>query len=106
MFKILLLITMVKKKFFPGIAVCQKPNYDTELVICYDFEERLYSFNFSDFHNSILKLLLVTPVDFIGKRIRQSFTNDEKNNIWLEQGIAISKELSNSSDFIVNFFDN
>ena len=58
--------------------LCQKPNSDTELVIRYDCEDRL----------------------------RQRFTNDEENDIWWEQGIVISKELSNSSDFMVNFFDN
>ena len=58
--------------------LCQKPNSDTELVIRYDCEDRL----------------------------RQRFTNDEENDIWWEQGIVISKELSKSSDFIVNFFDN
>ena len=58
--------------------LCQKPNSDTELVIRYDCEDRL----------------------------RQRFTNDEENDIWWEQGIVINKDLSNSSDFIVNFFDN
>ena len=32
------------EKFFPGDAVCQKPNFDTELVIRYDCEDRLYIF--------------------------------------------------------------
>ena len=97
---------MVKKNFFPDAMVCRKPNSDTELVIHYDCEDRLYSFNFSDFQNSIVKLLPVAHADIIGKRIRQRFTNDEENDIWWEQGIVISKDLRNSSDFIVNFFDN
>ena len=67
----------MKKKFFPGVVVCQNSN--TELVIRYNCEERLFSFNFPDFHNSIAKLLPVTPADFIAKRIRQRF---EKNDIW------------------------
>ena len=95
-----------EEKFFPGVVVCQKPNSYTELVIRYDCEDRLYSFNLSDFQNSIVNLLPVTTADFIGKRVRQRFTNDEENDIWWEQGIVISKDLSNSSDFIVNFFDN
>ena len=95
-----------EEKIFPGVVVCQKPNSDTELVICYDCEDILYFFNFSDFQNSVVKLLPVTHADFIGKRIRQRFTNDEENDIWWEQGIVTSKDLSNSSDFIVNFFDN
>ena len=97
---------MVKKIFFPGVVVCEKPNSDTKLVIHYDCEDRLYSLNFSDFQNSVVKLLPVTSANFIGKRIRQRFTNDEENNIWWEQGIEINKDLSNSSDFIVNLFDN
>ena len=86
--------------------VCQKPNSDTELVIRYDSGDRLYFFNFYDFQNSVVKLLPVTHADFICKRIRQRFTNDEENDIWWEQGIVISKDSSNSSDFIVIFFDN
>ena len=97
--------SLEEKKFFPGIVVCQKPNSDNELVIRCDCEDRLYSFNFSDFQNSVVKLLPVTHADFIGKGIRQKFTNDEENDIWWEQGIVISKDLSNSSDFIVNFFN-
>ena len=91
---------------FPGIVVCQKPKSDTELVIHYDCEDRLYSFDFSDFQNSVVKLRPVTHADFIGKRIRQRFTNDEENDILWKQRIMISEDLSNSSDFIVNFFDN
>ena len=83
---------MVKKKI-PGIVVCQKPNSDTELVIHYNYEDRLYSFKLSDLQNSAVKLLHVTQADFIGKRIRQRFTNDEENDIWWEQGIVINKDL-------------
>ena len=94
-----------EEKIFPDVLVCQKPNSDTKVVIRYDCEDRLYTFKFSDFQNSIVRLLPVTPTDLIGKRIRQRFTNDEKNDIWWEQGIVISKDLGNSLDFI-NFFDN
>ena len=30
-----------EEKIFPGVVVCQKSNSDTELVICYDCEDRL-----------------------------------------------------------------
>ena len=43
---------------------------------------------------------------FLDKRIRQRFANIEENDFWWEQGIVISKDLNNSSGFIVNFFDN
>ena len=72
--------------------VCQKPNPDTELVIRWKYEDRLYCFKFSDHQYSAIKLLPVTQADFIGKRIRQRFTNDEENDIWWEQGIVISKD--------------
>ena len=42
-------------------------------------EDRLYSFNFSDFQNFDVNLILLINADFIGKRIRQRFTNDEEN---------------------------
>ena len=83
--------------------VCQKPDSDTELVIRYDCEDKLYSFDFSDF-KSVIKLTSVTPTDLLGKRIRQRFTNIEENNFWWEQGIVISQVLNSSSNFIVNFF--
>ena len=86
--------------------VCQKLNSDTELVVCYDCKDRLYSFNISDFQNFVVQLLTVTSADFIAKLIRQTFTIDQENDNWWEQGIVISKDLSNYSDFIVNFYHN
>ena len=71
-----------KEKWFPGVVVCQKPDSDTELVIRYDCEDKLYSFNFSDFKNSVVKLISVKLTDFLGKRIRQRFTNIEENDFW------------------------
>ena len=49
---------------------------------------------------------MVTPTDLLGKQIRQRFTNIEENDLWWEWGIVISQDLNNSSNFIVNFFDN
>ena len=61
---------MLKKIFFlPGVVVCQKPNSDTKLVIRYDCKNRLHSFKFSGFQNSIVKLLPATNADFIGEQI-------------------------------------
>ena len=92
-----------KEKWFLDVVVCQKPDSDTELVIRYDCEDKLYSFDFSDF-KSVIKLTSVTPTDLLGKRIRQRFTNIEENDFWWEQGIVISQVLNSSSNFIVNFF--
>ena len=69
-----------KEKWFPGVVVCQKPDSDTELVIRYDCEDKLYSFNFSDFNFSIIKLTSVTPTDILGKLIRQRLTNIKNND--------------------------
>ena len=85
--------------------VSQKSNSDTENVTRDDCENRLYLFNFFYFYNSTVTFLPVTLEDFIGKLIRKRFTNDEDHDIWWEHGIVISNVLSNSSDFIVNFFD-
>ena len=79
--------------------VCWKPDSDTELVIRYDCEYKLYSFNFSDFKNFVVKLTSVTPTDLLGKRIRQIFTNIEEKYFWVEQGIVLSQDLNNSSNF-------
>ena len=76
----------------------KKPNKNSELnvptvtsvVIRYDCQDRLSSFNFSDFQNSIVKLLPVTYEDFIGKPTRQRFTNDEENDFWWEQETVTS----------------
>ena len=59
-------------------------------MIRYDCQDRLSSFNFSDFQNSIVKLLPVTYEDFIGKPTRQRFTNDEENDFWWEQETVTS----------------
>ena len=44
------------------------------------------------------------PTNLLGKRMRQRFKNIEENYFWWEQGIVISQDLNNSSNFIVNFF--
>ena len=49
---------------------------------------------------------MVTPTDLLGKRIRQRYTNIEENDFWWEQGVVISQDLNNSSNFVANFFDN
>ena len=95
-----------KEKWFPRVVVYQKPDSDTELVIRYDGEDKLYSFNFSDFNFSIIKLTSVTPTDILGKVIRQRLTNIENNDFWWEQGIVISRDLNSYLNLIINFFDN
>ena len=70
-----------EEKCILGVAVCQKLNSDTELVIHYNCQDRSHSFNSSDFQNPIIKLLPFTHADFISKRIRQKFTNDKENDI-------------------------
>ena len=38
-----------REKWFPGLVVCQKPVSDIKLVIFYDCEDKLDSFDFSGF---------------------------------------------------------
>ena len=85
----------------PDVVVYLKPDSDTELVICYDFEDNLYSFNISDFKNSVVKLTSIIPADLLGKLRR--FKNMDKSDFCWEQGIVISQDLNSSSNFIVNF---
>ena len=50
--------------------VSQKPDSETELEILCDCEDKLYSFKFFDFKNSVIKSTSVTPTDLLGKLIR------------------------------------
>ena len=80
--------------------------YVRNQILCYDSEYKLYSFDFSDFKNSVIKLPSAIPIDLVGKWIRQRFTNIEENDFWWEQGIVIRQDLKSSSNFTVNFLDN
>ena len=95
-----------KERWFLGVVVCRKPDSDTELVIHYDSEDKLILLIFQASRILLLNWLQPHQQIFLGKRIRQRFTNIEENDFWWEQRIVISQDLNNSWNFIVNFFDN
>ena len=59
---------------------CLKPDSDTELVIPYDCEDKSCSFNVSEFENSVVKLISITRIDTLGRRVRQRVTIIDENN--------------------------
>lgn len=85
---------------------CLKPDPDTELVIPYDFEDKFCSFNFSEFENSVVKLISITRIDTLGRRVRQRFTIIDENNSWGKQRIIKCQNFNSFSNFIANTFDN
>ena len=95
-----------KERWFLGVLVRRKPDSDTELVIHYDSEDKLILLIFQASRILLLNWLQPHQQIFLGKRIRQRFTNIEENDFWWEQRIVISQDLNNSWNFIVNFFDN
>ena len=74
-------------------------------VIRYDCEDKLYSFKFSDFENSVVKLTYITATDILVRQAKERFINIEEKNFWRGQGIVISQDLNSFSNFIHNFFD-
>ena len=93
-----------KERWFLGVVVCRKPDSDTELVIHYDSEDKLILLIFQASRILLLNWLQPHQQIFLGKRIRQRFTNIEENDFWWEQRIVISQDLNNSWNFIANFF--
>ena len=85
---------------------CLKPDSDTELVIPYDCEDKSCSFNVSEFENSVVKLISITRIDTLGRRVRQRFTIIDENNSWGKQRIIKCQNFNSFSNFIANTFDN
>ena len=84
----------------------KKTDPDATFVIRYDCEDKLYSFKFSDFENSVVKLTYITATDILVRQAKERFINIEEKNFWRGQGIVISQDLNSFSNFIHNFFDN
>ena len=85
---------------------CLKPDSDTELVIPYDCEDKFCSFNVSEFENSVVKLISITRIDTLGRRVRQRVTIINENNSWDKQRIIKCQNFNSFSNFIANTFDN
>ena len=84
----------------------KKTDPDATFVIRYDCEDKLHSFKFSDFENSVVKLTYITATDILVRQAKERFINIEEKNFWRGQGIVISQDLNSFSNFIHNFFDN
>ena len=75
-----------KEKWYNGVVVCLKPDTASELVIRYDCEETLYSFDYSEFLDSLVRLVPIFPQYLLGKKIRQRFVSDDETDMWWETG--------------------
>ena len=96
-----------QEKWFSGIVVCVKPDTTTELVIRYDCEKsKLYSFDYSEFTDSLVKAEPLNRTDLVGKRIRHRFLTDDGSDTWWETGVVICVENKVENPmFTVNYFD-
>ena len=66
----------------------------------------MYSFSFTYFFNSVVKLVAITCSYLNGKNIRQRFTNDSEKGSWSKIGESMDCDSQDiSGDFTVNFFD-
>ena len=63
-----------KGKWFRDVARCQKTDPDATFVIRYDCEDKLYSFKFSDFENSVVKLTYITATDILVRQAKERFS--------------------------------
>ena len=94
-----------KPRWFDGTVICVKPdsNYE-EMVIRYDGYQTLYSFDFSEFSESLLKLIPLEPDHVVGKCIMHKFTDENESDEWHENGKIISF-LATTGLFTINYFD-
>ena len=94
-----------KPRWFDGTVICVKPdsNYE-EMVIRYDGYQTLYSFDFSEFSESLLKLIPLEQDHVVGKCIMHKFTDENESDEWHENGKIISF-LATTGLFTINYFD-
>ena len=52
----------------------KKTDRDATFVIRYDCEDKLYSFKFSDFENSVVKLTYITATDILVRQAKERFS--------------------------------
>ena len=79
-----------KKQWFNGTVICSKPGTVSELVIRYYGYPTLYSFDFSEFYEKLLKLIPLNPEFIVGKFILHKFCDEDELNEWYENGKIIS----------------
>ena len=94
-----------KPEWFNGTVLCVKPDSNfTELVIRYDGYQTLYSFDFSEYSENLLKLIPLEPEHVVGKCIMHKFTDENELDEWFENGKIISFNPV-TSNYTVNYFD-
>ena len=94
-----------KPEWFNGTVLCVKPDSNfTELVIRYDGYQTLYSFDFSEYSENLLKLISLEPEHVVGKCIMHKFTDENELDEWFENGKIISFNPV-TSNYTVNYFD-
>ena len=70
-----------------GSVLCIKPGSgNSELVIRYDGYKKLYSFDYAELADGLLKVIPLDPENIIGMYISQKFTNENEVDIWTETG--------------------
>ena len=79
-----------KTQWFNGTVVCCKPETVSEMVIRYDGYATLYSFDFSEFSEKLLKLIPLDPEFIVGKFIMHKFCDENEVDEWYENGKIIS----------------
>ena len=92
-------------KWCNGTVICIKPNSDnTELVIRYDGYKTLYSFDYVEYEENLLKLIPLEPDQILGMYIEQKFTDETESDEWFENGKIISYNPI-SSLYTINYFE-
>ena len=93
-----------KAKWFNGTVICCKPGTVSEMVIRYDGYPTLYSFEFSEFSEKLLKLIPLDPDFIVGKFIMHKFCDENELDEWFENGKIISYNPATAL-YTINYFD-
>ena len=92
-----------KPKWFNGTVICNKPGSLSEMVIRYDNYATLYSFDYSELCDGLLKLIPLDPEYIVGKFIMHKFTDESEADEWFEDGKIISYD-PRTALYTVNYF--
>ena len=92
-------------KWFNGNVICIKPASNlSELVIRYDGYATLYSFDYCEFSDNLLKLIPLDPEQVVGKFILHKFSDESESDEWYEHGKIISYNPATAL-YTINYFD-
>ena len=89
-------------QWFNGTVTCNKPGTVSEMVIRFDGYPTLYSFDFSEFSEKLLKLIPLDPEFIVGLFILHKFCDEDELDEWCENGKIISY---NPALYTINYFD-